>query len=218
MWILSKMRVWNCEFCEKWDFENVNFVKKWEFENVNFGLKYEFRNVNFVKIEILKMWILPKNEIFNSWLLWKLIFSNVNFWTNWTERSYSIWSRDQERQKDFMQHTYIWDLPLNQVNQICDFYFSGTNQCSACNRIWYIFQKRGNLWHGLRNSPRLWNKNPTLSFWWIGWSKWRHRWWISNGLWWCKKHQWSIEVFNHLSQPQSTWTLDWGPNRYCEPW
>ena len=25
MWILSKMRHWNCEFCEKWDIEIVNF-------------------------------------------------------------------------------------------------------------------------------------------------------------------------------------------------
>ena len=35
MWILWKMRFWKCEFCEKWDFDNVNFVKS----------------------EILKMWI-----------------------------------------------------------------------------------------------------------------------------------------------------------------
>ena len=27
MWILWKMWFWKCEFCEKWDFENVNFVK-----------------------------------------------------------------------------------------------------------------------------------------------------------------------------------------------
>ena len=27
IWILWKMRLWNCEFCEKWDFENVNFMK-----------------------------------------------------------------------------------------------------------------------------------------------------------------------------------------------
>ena len=26
-WILSKMRLWNCEFCQKWDFEIANFVK-----------------------------------------------------------------------------------------------------------------------------------------------------------------------------------------------
>ena len=30
------MRFWNCEFIEKWDFENVNFVKKWDFEIENF--------------------------------------------------------------------------------------------------------------------------------------------------------------------------------------
>ena len=38
MWILWKMRFWKCEFCEKWDFENVNFVKN----------------------KTLKMWILCK--------------------------------------------------------------------------------------------------------------------------------------------------------------
>ena len=27
MWILWKMRLCKCEFCEKWDFENVNFMK-----------------------------------------------------------------------------------------------------------------------------------------------------------------------------------------------
>ena len=36
-----------CEFCEKWDFENVNFVQKWDFEIVN-----------LMKSEIFKMWIL----------------------------------------------------------------------------------------------------------------------------------------------------------------
>ena len=38
MWILWKMRRWKCEFCEKWDFENVICVKN----------------------DILKMWILWK--------------------------------------------------------------------------------------------------------------------------------------------------------------
>ena len=26
MWILWKLRLWKCELCEKWNFENVNFV------------------------------------------------------------------------------------------------------------------------------------------------------------------------------------------------
>ena len=43
MWILLKMRLWNCEFCKKLD----------------------FRNVNFGKHEILKMWILPKMRLWN---------------------------------------------------------------------------------------------------------------------------------------------------------
>ena len=46
MWILSKMRLWNCEFCQKQDFENVNFVKK-----------QDFGNVNFMKNETLKLCI-----------------------------------------------------------------------------------------------------------------------------------------------------------------
>ena len=29
MWILWKMRLWNCEFCEKWDFQNVTFWMNW---------------------------------------------------------------------------------------------------------------------------------------------------------------------------------------------
>ena len=32
MWILWKMRLWNCEFFEIWDFENVNFVKNEDLE------------------------------------------------------------------------------------------------------------------------------------------------------------------------------------------
>ena len=43
MWILSKMRLQKCEFCQKWDFENVNFVKN----------------------EIFKMWILSKMGLWN---------------------------------------------------------------------------------------------------------------------------------------------------------
>ena len=31
MWILSKIRFWNCEFCQKWDFHNVNFWINWGF-------------------------------------------------------------------------------------------------------------------------------------------------------------------------------------------
>ena len=51
------MRLWQCEFCEKWDFEYVNFFEKWDFEKVN-----------FVENENLKLWI-----------LWKMRFSNGDF-------------------------------------------------------------------------------------------------------------------------------------------
>ena len=43
MWILWKMKLWKCEFCEKWEFEIVNFVKN----------------------EIFKMWILWKIRLWN---------------------------------------------------------------------------------------------------------------------------------------------------------
>ena len=72
MWILSKMRLCNCEFCEKWDSANVNFVKnvtlklwilsKMWLWNCGFCQKWDFENVNFVK---------------------KWHFQNVIFWINW---------------------------------------------------------------------------------------------------------------------------------------
>ena len=31
MWILWKIRLWKCEFCEKWEFQNVNFWINWGF-------------------------------------------------------------------------------------------------------------------------------------------------------------------------------------------
>ena len=44
LWILWKMRLWNCEFCQKWDFEIVNFVKN----------------------KTLEMWILSSNSV--AWI------------------------------------------------------------------------------------------------------------------------------------------------------
>ena len=61
MWILWKMRLWKCEFCQKWDFENVNFVKN----------------------ETLKLWILSKMRLCKCEFCQKWEFQNVNFWTNW---------------------------------------------------------------------------------------------------------------------------------------
>ena len=61
MWFL-----WKCDFCEKWDFENVNFVtngiskcefcEKWAFSKCEFCDKWDFENVK-VKNKIFKMWI-----------------------------------------------------------------------------------------------------------------------------------------------------------------
>ena len=41
------MRLWNCEFCEKWDFEKCEFCEKWDFEIVNFVKNETLQNVNF---------------------------------------------------------------------------------------------------------------------------------------------------------------------------
>ena len=46
MWILRKMMIEKCEFCEYWDFEIVHY-EKWDFENVNFVKKWDYENVNF---------------------------------------------------------------------------------------------------------------------------------------------------------------------------
>ena len=85
LWILWKMRLWKCEFYEKWDFRNViffffwkmrlwkcEFCEKWDIElcvkNEIFKMwicrKLVFQNVNFVKMEIFKWWIWWKNQIF----------------------------------------------------------------------------------------------------------------------------------------------------------
>ena len=55
------MRFGKCEFCEKWDFENVNFVKN----------------------EISKMWISWKIRFSKCEFREKWGFQNVNFWKNW---------------------------------------------------------------------------------------------------------------------------------------
>ena len=46
-----------CEFCEKWNFENVNFAKNPKNDKCKFCEKWDFENVNFVKNEISTLWI-----------------------------------------------------------------------------------------------------------------------------------------------------------------
>ena len=66
----GKMRLGECEFCEKWDFENVNLwkVRLWKGK---FCEKWDF--------EILKMWILGKNEALEIWILSKIRLSKCEF-------------------------------------------------------------------------------------------------------------------------------------------
>ena len=58
VWILRKMRLQKCEFCEKWVFINVNFVK----------------------IEISATWILWKLRFQKGEFCKNCYFQNVNFW------------------------------------------------------------------------------------------------------------------------------------------
>ena len=76
MWILWKMWIWNCELCEKCDFENVNCVK----DNVKVVKKWDFKNVNSVKNGISERWIFVKNEISERWICKNWDFQYVNFW------------------------------------------------------------------------------------------------------------------------------------------
>ena len=50
MWILWKVRLWKCEFCEKWDLENVNYVKN---ENLKLWILSKMR---FWKCEFCEKW------------------------------------------------------------------------------------------------------------------------------------------------------------------
>ena len=64
------MRLWNCEFFEKWDSQIVNFLKNetlklwivWNMRlwNCDFCEKWDFENVNFVKNETFKKWFLNR--------------------------------------------------------------------------------------------------------------------------------------------------------------
>ena len=68
MWILRKIRLSKCDFCEKWDFEIMNFVKH----------------------EILKIWILWKN--FSKFLYKLRIFAqfSVMFISDFTQPVKSV--------------------------------------------------------------------------------------------------------------------------------
>ena len=57
----QKIRLWKCEFWQKWEFDNVNFVKN----------------------DIFKMWISSKLVISKCEFCQKWDFQNVNFRINW---------------------------------------------------------------------------------------------------------------------------------------
>ena len=57
-----------CEFCEKFDFENVNYANYVKnvciSKNVTFAQNCDFENVNFLKYVIFNMWIFGWNVNF----------------------------------------------------------------------------------------------------------------------------------------------------------
>ena len=91
----------NCEFWEKWDFENVNFVtneilKMWIFWKMRFWKckfceKWDFEIVNLVKYETFKMWIFGYVEDFclsvSSSILW--ISDILSYWVSSSVSSFS---------------------------------------------------------------------------------------------------------------------------------
>ena len=79
-----------CEFCEKWDFENVNIVKN-EIQLCEFCETWDFRYVNFVENVISEIWILrnmrfSRGEFLDEMLVFALVwFLNIVFYfhENW---------------------------------------------------------------------------------------------------------------------------------------
>ena len=55
MWILSNLRVCNCEFRQKWDFQNENFVKNEAFWVFTFWSSSHCRFTNFFLCSIFHM-------------------------------------------------------------------------------------------------------------------------------------------------------------------
>ena len=73
MWILWKIRLWNCKLCEKWDFKNVNFVI------IEISKTRILWKLGFLKSDFLKMWIFQKMrnwkcEFCEKMRLWKCEF------------------------------------------------------------------------------------------------------------------------------------------------
>ena len=90
MWILWKMRLSKCEFCQKWDFQIVNFWIKlrtfapvWVSElrqqknhTLHTGVKFHI----FSKNHILKILFFDKIHIFKVSFLTKFTISKSHFW------------------------------------------------------------------------------------------------------------------------------------------
>ena len=63
MWILLKIRLWKCEFCEKWYFQNVNFWINWGFLP-QCALAYFLNRIlapnsqNYARIKLLRVMLL----------------------------------------------------------------------------------------------------------------------------------------------------------------
>ena len=85
MWILSKLRFWKCEFCQKWDFENVNFWMNWGFLPQCDIRKYPWlialRKSNKFLAKFGKnhesLWTLWRNPFFSVWIVVLVVWHMV---------------------------------------------------------------------------------------------------------------------------------------------
>ena len=114
MWILWKMRFWNCEFWEKWGFE-ITIVKN-EILKLRFLRKMSFCNVIFVKIAILKIRF-----------QWKMSFCNVIFVKN-CDFENTIFMKSGPLKYDFYKKIGFWNV-IFVKNVILKMWFK---KCEFC--------------------------------------------------------------------------------------
>ena len=113
MWILWKKWLWKCEFCEKWDFENVNFVKSEIFT------MWTLWKVRFSQCDFLKKW-----GFFAP--VWKIILLLTNFlliiWHFYTR--YWTWALIRMRPRGSPWEDYEKHCGKNDFLKTVLFYFS----------------------------------------------------------------------------------------------
>ena len=148
MWILWKMRLWQCEFCEKWDFanvENVNCVKNWDFKSVNFVKNEIFKVWIFedfcpsvrdslcsnIAYYVVNMWHFPRKDI---WIFsWPLVIPSSNLEHTCMVRNYLFRHYPGQRLQNKQKVTFIVFQILGQakLSVIWDWDFLSAKKCFA---------------------------------------------------------------------------------------